>query len=120
MSIVQVTFDIPRDIEAKIITGEYKIIGGIVRRAVGPNRGKIVKHLKPIDLQGIEQPMIAGKKMIQFAKNNKKALVLVGAVAGALAVGNGIYRMANKRESGEEKQFRIALKEYIFGEGIHQ
>ena len=58
--------------------------------------------------------MIAGKKMIQFAKNNKKALVLVGAVAGALAVGNGIYRMANKRESGEEKQFRIALKEYIF------
>ena len=42
MSIVQVTFDIPRDIEAKIITGEYKIIGGIVRRAVGPNRGKIV------------------------------------------------------------------------------
>lgn len=114
MSILQVKFDIPRDIEAKIITGEYKIIGGIVRCAVGPNRGKIVKHLKPKDLQGIEQPIIAGKKMIQFAKNNKKALVIVGAVAGAIAVGNGIYRMANKRESGEEKQFRIALKEYIF------
>jgi len=114
MTIVQEAFDIPLDINVKLAIGEYKRIGGIVRQAVGPNKGQIVKHLKPIDLKEAEQNMLAGKQMIQFAKKNKKALIVVGAVAGAIAVGNGVYHMVNNRESMEVKQFRMSLKEYIF------
>lgn len=39
MPIVQEVFDIPANIVAKILTGEYRRIGGVVRHAVGPNKG---------------------------------------------------------------------------------
>ena len=45
MAIVQEVFDIPDDIMLKLLTGEYRRIGGIVRYAVGTKKGQIVKHL---------------------------------------------------------------------------
>ena len=46
MAIAQDAYFIPDD----IATGIYRRIGSVVRWASGPNKGQIVKHLKPIDL----------------------------------------------------------------------
>ena len=45
MAIVQDAFYIPDDIATGLATGLYRRIGSIVRYAVGPNKGQIVKHL---------------------------------------------------------------------------
>ena len=45
MAVIQEAFDIPTDIMTKLLTGEYQRIGGIVRYAVGPNKGQIVNRL---------------------------------------------------------------------------
>ena len=50
MAIVQDAYFIPDDIATGLATGIYRRIGSVVRWATGPNKGQIVKHLKPIDL----------------------------------------------------------------------
>lgn len=55
MAIAQDAFYIPDDIATGLATGLYRRIGSVgsvVRYAVGPNQGQIVKHLNPIDLNG--------------------------------------------------------------------
>ena len=47
MAIAQDTFFIPDDIATGLATGLYRRIGSVARRAVGPNKGQIVKHLQP-------------------------------------------------------------------------
>ena len=41
MAIIQEAFDIPADIMTKILTGEYRRIGGIVRYADGRRRDRL-------------------------------------------------------------------------------
>lgn len=55
MAIAQDAFFIPDDIATGLATGVYRRIGSVVRWAIGPNKGQIVKHLKPIDLPAAEQ-----------------------------------------------------------------
>lgn len=113
MAIVQEAFDIPADIMTKLLTGEYRRIGGVVRYAVGPNKGQIIKHLKPVDLKAAEQVQGIGAKALQFAENNKKALIIVGIGTGIAVVGAGIYHKVKNREPEVVTEFRVALKEYI-------
>ena len=40
MSLVQVAFDIPKDINYGLLTGELKRFGGVVRYARGPKKGR--------------------------------------------------------------------------------
>lgn len=51
MAVVTEAFDIPMDIMTKLATGEYRRLGGVVRVAIGPNKGQIVKHLDPIKIE---------------------------------------------------------------------
>lgn len=113
MPVVQEVFNVPEDIAAKILTGEYRRIGGVVRHAVGPNKGQIVQHLKSVDLKANDQVESMGVKAIQFAKNNKKALVVVGVGTGIVAVGAGLYHKMKNTEPKVVTEFRAALKEYI-------
>lgn len=55
MAIAQDAFFIPDDIATGLATGIYRRIGSVVRWATGPNKGQIVKHLRPIDLPAAEQ-----------------------------------------------------------------
>lgn len=50
MDIAQDAFFIPDDIATGLAAGIYRRIGSVVRWVTGPNKGQIVKHLKPIDL----------------------------------------------------------------------
>ena len=113
MAIVQDAFFIPDDIATGLATGLYRRIGSVVRYAIGPNKGQIVKHLKPIDLKATEQAQGIGAKAYQFVQQHKKGTII--AVAGAAAVGTGLW-VYNKVKSHELKvvtEFRSALRVYI-------
>ncbi|MFV0441145.1 MAG: hypothetical protein ACK5LV_07615 [Lachnospirales bacterium] len=113
MAVVQEAFDIPMDILEKILTGEYRRIGGVVRYAVGSNKGQIVKHLEPVDLKVSEQTQSIGAKVVQFAKNNKKAFIVVGIGIGIVTAGAGVYYKIKKAEPKVITNFKSALEEYI-------
>lgn len=72
MAIVQDAFHIPDDIATGLATGLYRRIGSVVRYAIGPNKGQIIKHLQPVDLKAAEQAQGLGAKAIQFVANYKK------------------------------------------------
>jgi hypothetical protein len=113
MAIVQETFDIPADIMTKLLTGEYRRIGGVVRYATGPKKGQIVKHLDPVDLKAAEQAQGFGVKMLQFAKNNKKGIIIGTAITGAAAAGGYICYRLKTREPAVVAEFRAKLRIYI-------
>ena len=113
MPIIQEAFDIPNDIMTKLLTGEYRRIGGIIRDATGPNKGQIVKHLEPIDLKPAQQVQSIGAKVIQFAKRNKKVLIVSGVAVAAVTVGSFVYCKVKNREPEVVTTFRSELKTYI-------
>lgn len=113
MPIIQEAFDIPNDIMTKLLTGEYRRIGGIIRYATGPNKGQIVKHLEPIDLKPAQQAQSIGAKVIQFAKRNKKVLIVSGVAVAAVTVGSFVYYKVKNRELEVVTTFRSELKTYI-------
>ena len=113
MAVIQEAFDIPADIMTKLLTGEYRRIGGVVRYAVGPNKGQIVKHLQPVDMKAAEQAQGVGAQILKFAKKNKKGLIIGAAVAGAATVSGIIYHKVKNREPAVVTQFRVVLHTYI-------
>lgn len=113
MAIVQEAFDIPADIMTKLLTGEYRRIGGVVRYAIGPKKGQIVKHLDPVDLKAVEQAQGFEAKALQFAKNNKKGLFIGAAITGVAATGGYIYYKLKTREPAVITDFQSKLRIYI-------
>lgn len=113
MAIAQDAFFIPDDIATGLATGLYRRIGSVVRYAVGPNKGQIVKHLQPIDLKAAEQAQGLGAKAIQFVANHKKEVGIVA--VGAAVVGAGVwgYTAWKNHEPKVLREFRAALKVYI-------
>jgi hypothetical protein len=98
MAIVQDAYNLTDDILTKILTGEYRRIGSVVRYATGPNKGQIVKLLKPVHMEVVQQAQGLGAKAIQFAKSNKKALIIVGISTVIAATGFGIYHKIKNHE----------------------
>ena len=113
MAIVQEAYDIPTEIWTKILTGEYKRIGGVVRHAIGTHKGEIVKHLEPMNLLTAKQSQSLGIKALQYVKTNKKALVFLGAGTGIAFAGSGIYYKFKTHEPKIIIEFRLSLKIYI-------
>lgn len=113
MAIVQEAFDIPTDIGTKLLTGEYKRVGGVVRHAVGSRKGQIVKHLKPINLPTAKQPQSLGVKALHYVKNNKKALIVLGAGTGIALAGSGVYYKFKTHEPRVIVDFRLSLRSYL-------
>jgi hypothetical protein len=113
MPIIQEAFDIPNDIMTKLLTGEYRRIGGVIRYATGPKKGQIVKHLEPINLNPAQQAQSIGGKAIQFAKQNKKVLIISGIVVATVTVGSFVYSKIKNREPEVVTTFRTELKTYI-------
>ena len=113
MAVIQEAFDIPADIITGLLTGEMRRIGGVVRYAVGPNKGQIVKHLKPVNIQEAENAKGAIKQGVELIKGNKKGAAIIA--GGAIAAGSIIY-LIKKVVTAEPKvlrDFRNALREYL-------
>lgn len=98
MAIVQDAYDILLDIVTKLATGEYRRIGSVVRYAVGPHKGQIVKHLKPVELKGAEQAQGIGVKALQFVKEHKKGTIIVLAGAATAGIGTWTYNKVKNHE----------------------
>ena len=113
MEIVQDVYDIPTDIVTKLATGEYRRIGSVIRYAVGPNKGQIVKHLKPVDLEKAEQVQGIGVKALQFIKQHKKGTIITATGAVAISIGVWAFNKIKNKESKVVTEFRATLKVYI-------
>lgn len=113
MAIIQDVFAIPDDIATGIATGLYRRIGSVVRYAVGPQKGQIVKHLKPIDMKTAEDMMGIGVKAQRFAKVHKKGMIITIAVTAAVGAGAFVYNKVKNHEPKIVTEFREALRVYI-------
>ena len=113
MAIAQDAFFIPDDIATGLATGLYRRIGSVVRYATGPNKGQIIKHLKPVDLKAADQAQGVVVKVLQFVNQHKKGTIIT--VVSAAAVGTGLF-VYNKVKNHEPKvvtEFRTSLRIYI-------
>lgn len=113
MPVVQDAFYIPDDIATGLATGLYRRIGSVVRYAVGPNKGQIVKHLKPIDLKVTEEAQGIGVKALQFVKEHKKGTIITVAAAAIVGTGAFVYSKVKNHEPKVVTEFRTALRVYI-------
>ena len=113
MAIAQDAFFIPDDIATGLATGLYRRIGSVVRYAIGPNKGQIVKHLKPIDIKAAEQAQGLGAKALQFAQQHKKSITITVICAAAVGAGCWGYTQWKNHEPQVLTNFRVALKSYI-------
>ena len=113
MAIVQDTFYIPDDIVTGLATGLYRRIGSVVRYAVGPNKGQIVKHLQPIDLKAAEQVQGLGVKALRFVQHHKKEVGIGAACAAAIGLGIWGYNKWKNQEPRVLTEFRSVLKIYV-------
>jgi hypothetical protein len=113
MPVVQDSFFIPEDIATGLATGLYRRIGSVVRYAVGPNKGQIVKHLKSIDLKTAEEAQGLGVKALQFVKEHKKGIIITVATAAVVGTGAFVYSKVKNREPKVVSDFRAALRVYI-------
>lgn len=113
MAVVTESFDIPMDIMTKLATGEYRRIGGVVRVAIGPNKGRIVKNLEPVKMEQADQIQKVGSKIMQVAKNRKKELIIGALVTGTITVGGVVYHKIKSREPEVVQNYHAALRDYI-------
>ena len=113
MAVVTEAFDIPMDIMTKLATGEYRRLGGVVRVAIGPNKGQIVKHLDPIKVEQVAQNKNVATKVLEFSKKNRKVIIIGTAVAGTIVAGNFVHQKIKNREPKVMKRYHAALRSYI-------
>lgn len=113
MAVAQDAYYIPDDIATGLATGLYRRIGSVVRYATGPNKGQIVKHLKPIDLEDAEKAQSLGAKAFQFAQQHKKGMSITVIAATALGVSWWGYTKFKNREPKALTEFRTLLNTYI-------
>ena len=73
MPVVQEAFYVPEDIMIKLLNGDCRRIGGVVRRANGPGNGQLVKFLDPVDTKVVEQAQGVGIRILNFVKKNNEA-----------------------------------------------
>ena len=106
MSIVQVPLEIPDNLSVGLATGKLRRDGGVIRYAVGKNKGQIVKILKDSnEKQSIKHSTV--EKIVDFGKNHKKTMVGTAVVAGTVIVGGGIAIGVNKHKKRRlQKLFR--------------
>lgn len=113
MAVVQDAFFIPDDISTGLATGLYRRIGSVIRYATGPNKGRIVKHLDPVDLKPVGRAQGIGVKALQFVKQHKKGTIITVVSAATVGTGLVIYNKVKNREPKVLTEFRVSLRAYI-------
>lgn len=113
MAVIQEAFVIPEDLVLKLATGEYKRIGGVVRHAIGPHKGEIVKFLEPVDLKTAKEAKGLVAKALQLILKHKTGAIVGATVTILVTAGGVIYMKVRNREPKVVKEFRSSLKSYI-------
>ena len=110
MAVVQEVFEIPDDIIDKIETGEYKRYGGIIR----DSSGKIVKHLKRVELEKVKEKLNPVYKVALILKNNPVVIVAVIGVL-ILAVIGIVCSVIHHRRDKLIKTYHSSVIKYFIG-----
>jgi len=113
MAIIQEAFYIPDDIATGLATGRYRRIGGVVRYAMGPNKGQFVKFLDPVELKEAKQAQGFSTKALQFFQHKRKGVAITAIVTAAIGVGVWGYTKWKHHEPKVLTEFRATLKIYI-------
>lgn len=113
MAVIQEAFDIPSDIMTKLLTGEYRRLGGVIRVAEGPNKGQIVKHLKPLDIKDAGRVQKSGTTIIKYPVDKKGVLIIVGSLIAVATVCAAYIVNIKFRELAVLTSFRSMLKRYL-------
>ena len=114
MAIIQESYEIPLNYLNGLNDGTLTRVGSVVRNAAGgPEGGQIVTHLDPIEATGNQTIQNFAKKAIDFAKDNKKTLIVTVAVASASTLGYFMYKNFNKKDQKTFEYFNDAFKLYI-------
>ena len=113
MAIIQEAFDVPEYIVTGIANGLYKRMGGVVRWAVGPQKGQIVKHLRPVNLPKADEAKGLMNQAVHFAQQHKKGVGIAAAGAAIMGCGLFAYYKIKDHEPKVVTNFRSALKDYV-------
>lgn len=113
--IVQVPFLINDDLALKLATGQYERFGGVIRVAMGENKGQIVEMLKEAttadrNIAHFEEGAISVKNsMFQVNKQNAvTGAIILGAIAlTGVAIVGGIHIYKKKTGKYEPKQVKV-------------
>ena len=111
--VIQEAFNIPADIATGLATGLYRRIGGVIRYARGPQKGKIVSFLKPVVMPKADNTVSVLSKSANNLKKNKKVMIISGATVLVFAGGIALYYEIKNHESSVITDFRKALAEYV-------
>lgn len=96
MAIIQVPLEIPDDIYARVLTGEYERMGGVVR----DHGGQLVKLLD--DASPIDDAQEAAKASIAKVLRNPTVVgIALGVVAVAATAGGAAYRAKRKTKAAQ-------------------
>ncbi|MDQ3631438.1 MAG: hypothetical protein M3417_09295 [Actinomycetota bacterium] len=97
MAIIQVPLEIPDDIYARVLTGEYARVGGVVR----DHGGQLVKLLD--DASPIDDAQEAAKGSIAKVLRNRTAVAATagGAAVVGIALGVVAYRAKRKTKAAQ-------------------
>lgn len=118
--VIQEAFEVSDEITAGLASGIFTRTGGVVRWAVGENKGAIVKHLDPISTsysqsnalqQAVNSNTITQQNQNQsFFQQHKTGIYVGGGIAAIIAaIGGGIYFFRRRRG----KKFQKAFRDYL-------
>lgn len=96
MAIIQVPLEIPDDIYARVLTGEYERVGGVVR-AQGGQLVKLLDDASPID----DAQEAAKASIAKVLRNPTVVGIALGVVAVAATAGGAAYRAKRKTKAAQ-------------------
>ena len=94
MSVMQIAFEIPPEIQQGLLNGTLVRFGGIVRDSAG----HIVAHLKEVPVPKADSEL---KKVSTFMKKNKNPIIIISVTAAALAVAGFSYVIVKNKNKEE-------------------
>jgi len=107
MAVIQVPLEIPNEVLARVLTGEYVRHGGVVRDLAG----QLVKHLKDASL-GTEPQEAAARTSIASALTRPKSIVIGMGVVAVAATAGGVAFITARRKKAAEPELPTCVTTY--------
>lgn len=103
--VIQVDFEVPREIATGLASGELTRFGGVVRNSAG----RVVAHLKEVPV--VERATEEFVKRAGSSLKNPRVAVTAGAMT-LVAVGGGVIYAAKKRKKSAEQVVPVCVQNY--------
>lgn len=114
MSLQQIAFLVPPELDLGLATGELIRYGGVVRNQAG----EIVAHLEEVDISLGDAVSEAVSKAVAVARDNKGKVIIAGAAVAAVtgAIAYASYKRMAKRQVRQielAERFQETMNQYF-------